>query len=82
MFIHFVSIYFQCFEGMKAFRGDDNKIRLFRPMENMRRLNRSADRACLPVCYFVDGFLKVYFVAVMIRIIKLIKILSVKMFKS
>lgn len=38
----------ECFEGMKAFRGDDNKIRLFRPMENMRRLNRSADRACLP----------------------------------
>ncbi|KAM7431193.1 branched-chain-amino-acid aminotransferase [Porites harrisoni] len=38
----------ECFEGMKAYRGDDNKIRLFRPMENMRRLNRSADRACLP----------------------------------
>lgn len=38
----------ECFEGMKAYRGDDGKIRLFRPMENMRRLNRSADRACLP----------------------------------
>lgn len=38
----------ECFEGMKAYRGDDNKIRLFRPIENMRRLNRSADRACLP----------------------------------
>ncbi|KAJ7390998.1 branched-chain-amino-acid aminotransferase [Desmophyllum pertusum] len=38
----------ECFEGLKAYRGDDNKLRLFRPMENMRRLNRSADRACLP----------------------------------
>ncbi|XP_022781770.1 branched-chain-amino-acid aminotransferase-like isoform X2 [Stylophora pistillata] len=38
----------EIFEGMKAYRGDDNKIRLFRPMENMRRMNRSADRACLP----------------------------------
>lgn len=38
----------ECFEGMKAYRGDDNKIRLFRPIENMRRLNKSADRACLP----------------------------------
>jgi len=38
---------------MKAYRGDDGKIRLFRPMENMRRLNRSADRACLPVSQLV-----------------------------
>ncbi|KAK2565396.1 Branched-chain-amino-acid aminotransferase [Acropora cervicornis] len=38
----------ECFEGMKAYRGDDDKIRLFRPLENMQRLNRSADRSCLP----------------------------------
>ncbi|XP_044184532.1 branched-chain-amino-acid aminotransferase-like [Acropora millepora] len=38
----------ECFEGMKAYRGDDDKIRLFRPLENMKRLNRSADRSCLP----------------------------------
>lgn len=42
---------------MKAYRGDDNKIRLFRPMENMRRLNRSADRACLPVSQFALSLL-------------------------
>lgn len=39
----------QLFEGMKAFRGVDNRIRLFRPMLNMERMHRSADRSCLPV---------------------------------
>lgn len=39
----------QLFEGMKAFRGDDNKIRLFRPMENMRRMLSTSERSCLPV---------------------------------
>ncbi|KXJ07673.1 Branched-chain-amino-acid aminotransferase [Exaiptasia diaphana] len=38
----------ECFEGMKAYRGVDNKIRLFRPMENMKRMNHSASRASLP----------------------------------
>ncbi|XP_017565868.1 branched-chain-amino-acid aminotransferase, mitochondrial [Pygocentrus nattereri] len=38
----------QLFEGMKAFRGADNHIRLFRPMLNMERMYRSADRCCLP----------------------------------
>ena len=47
MYLLFVCM--QCFEGLKAYRGDDNKIRLFRPMENMQRLNNSAARACLPV---------------------------------
>lgn len=37
------------FEGLKAFRGKDRKLRLFRPMENMKRLNRSAWRLCMPV---------------------------------
>lgn len=32
---------------MKAFRGDDGKIRLFRPEANMARFLRSADRASL-----------------------------------
>ncbi|KAK7602014.1 hypothetical protein V9T40_009455 [Parthenolecanium corni] len=36
------------FEGMKAFRGVDGKIRLFRPLLNLQRLNQSAERACLP----------------------------------
>lgn len=37
------------FEGMKAFRGVDGRIRLFRPHVNAKRLNDSADRAVLPV---------------------------------
>ncbi len=36
------------FEGLKAYRGNDGKIRLFRPIENMKRLNRSAWRMCMP----------------------------------
>ena len=31
-----------CFEGMKAFRGVDGKVRLFRPEENAKRMIRSA----------------------------------------
>ncbi|NXS47828.1 BCAT1 protein, partial [Balaeniceps rex] len=38
------------FEGMKAYRGVDGKIRLFRPTLNMDRMVRSARRATLPVC--------------------------------
>ncbi|MDD3569200.1 MAG: branched-chain amino acid aminotransferase [Bacteroidales bacterium] len=33
----------QAFEGMKAYRGKDNKIRLFRWEENAKRLQRSAE---------------------------------------
>uniref|UniRef100_A0A8C2YW95 Branched-chain-amino-acid aminotransferase n=1 Tax=Cyclopterus lumpus TaxID=8103 RepID=A0A8C2YW95_CYCLU len=39
----------ELFEGMKAFRGEDNHIRLFRPMLNMERMLRSADRSSLPL---------------------------------
>ncbi|XP_051248487.1 branched-chain-amino-acid aminotransferase, cytosolic [Dicentrarchus labrax] len=38
----------QLFEGMKAYRGDDNQLRLFRPTLNMSRMSNSAKRACLP----------------------------------
>ena len=34
---------------MKAYYGVDGKIRLFRPMENMMRLSRSAEASSLPV---------------------------------
>ncbi len=44
----------QCFEGLKAYYGDDGKIRLFRPMENMMRLSRSAETASLPVSQFLQ----------------------------
>lgn len=36
-----------CFEGMKAYAGSDGRIRMFRPMENMRRLSRSSSRLAL-----------------------------------
>jgi len=36
------------FEGMKAFRQNDQSISLFRPEENIRRLNQSAKRLCMP----------------------------------
>ncbi|XP_014707735.2 branched-chain-amino-acid aminotransferase, mitochondrial isoform X2 [Equus asinus] len=38
----------QIFEGMKAFRGSDQQVRLFRPWLNIDRLLRSALRLCLP----------------------------------
>lgn len=36
------------FEGMKAYRSQDQQIRLFRPRLNFERLNRTAQRMCLP----------------------------------
>lgn len=35
------------FEGLKAFRGDDGKVRLFRPEMNWKRLTAGADRLCM-----------------------------------
>ena len=39
----------ELFEGLKAFRGVDGKVRLFRVEENAKRLQSSAERLCLPV---------------------------------
>ena len=39
----------ELFEGLKAFRGIDGKIRLFRVDENAKRLQSSARKLCLPV---------------------------------
>lgn len=36
------------FEGMKAFKNEEDHIFLFRPEENFKRLNRSAVRMCMP----------------------------------
>jgi branched-chain amino acid aminotransferase len=36
------------FDGLKAFRGDDGKIRLFRPDRHAERFNRSAKIMCMP----------------------------------
>jgi branched-chain amino acid aminotransferase len=38
----------EIFEGLKAYRGKDNKIYLFRPYENIKRMNASAERLCMP----------------------------------
>uniref|UniRef100_A0A914NZ15 branched-chain-amino-acid transaminase n=1 Tax=Panagrolaimus davidi TaxID=227884 RepID=A0A914NZ15_9BILA len=38
----------ELFEGMKAYRGVDNKIRIFRPEQNMERMRRTAARSSLP----------------------------------
>lgn len=36
------------FEGMKAYRDANGDILLFRPLDNFHRLNKSAERMCMP----------------------------------
>ena len=46
------------FEGMKAYKDGQGKIWMFRPDENYRRINRSAERLAIPAFpeeYFFDG---------------------------
>ncbi len=38
----------EIFEGMKAYRSPKGEVLLFRPEQNARRLNTSADRLCIP----------------------------------
>lgn len=38
----------EIFEGLKAYRAADGSVRLFRPWENFKRMNRSARRMGLP----------------------------------
>ena len=38
----------ELYEGMKAYRGVDGQVRLFRPSLNMDRMNMTAERSCLP----------------------------------
>lgn len=52
----------EAFEGMKAFRGEDNKIRLFRWEENAKRMQRSAQgvmMAEVPTELFKEAIFKV-----------------------
>jgi branched-chain amino acid aminotransferase len=37
----------EIFEGLKAYRGRNDEVYLFRPMENIRRMNASAERLCM-----------------------------------
>lgn len=38
----------EVFEGLKAYRTASGEVRLFRPTENIQRMNNSAERICLP----------------------------------
>lgn len=46
------------FEGIKAHAGPDGEVLLFRPLENWKRMNRSAERMCMalvPEDLFMEG---------------------------
>jgi branched-chain amino acid aminotransferase len=45
MFIHYGQ---SIFEGLKAYKTKDDEVVLFRPDEHFKRLNRSAQRICIP----------------------------------
>jgi len=49
------------FEGMKAYKDDNGEVWLFRPDQNIKRLNKSADRLAIPQFpedLFLDGLRK------------------------
>lgn len=46
------------FEGMKAYKNDKGEVALFRPLDNLKRINISAERMCMPAIpqeYFMEG---------------------------
>ncbi|MCW6086719.1 MULTISPECIES: branched-chain amino acid aminotransferase [Clostridium] len=52
----------QCFEGLKAYRTKDNKIQLFRPDRNAKRMQDSCKRILMPEVpteKFIDACIKV-----------------------
>ncbi len=49
------------FEGTKAYRNEKGEIRLFRPRDNLLRMNDSCDRVCIPsfdVDFVLDALVK------------------------
>lgn len=57
-FIHYGQ---SIFEGMKAHRNNDGRIYVFRPDMNIKRLNKSAERMCMPTIpeeLFREGLLQ------------------------
>jgi len=55
MVLHYAQ---EIFEGLKAFRRDDDSVALFRPADNVARFNRSARRMCMPEvdeAFFLDA---------------------------
>lgn len=57
----------EIFEGMKAYRGADDKILLYRPHKNMERINISCDRLCMPP---VDGDEMVHYLMELLKVEK------------
>lgn len=53
----------EVFEGLKAYRGQDGRVRLFRPQENAMRMQRSA-AYCGMACPSVDQFVSAVKLAV------------------
>ena len=54
----------EMFEGLKAYRGKDGKVRLFRPEMNAKRTNDTNTRLCIPQLPeedFVEDFHKIVF---------------------
>ena len=52
----------QAFEGLKAFRGVDGKVRLFRPHAHARRMASGARKLCLPMVseeFFIDSCIEI-----------------------
>ena len=45
MVLHYAQ---EVFEGLKAYRTPDGGVQLFRPMENVKRINSSCERMCIP----------------------------------
>ena len=39
----------QCFEGLKAYSTEDERILLFRPLENAKRMQKTAKRLLMPI---------------------------------
>lgn len=49
------------FEGMKAYRTIKGEVAVFRPLENLKRLNRSSERLLMPLVpehIFMDGLME------------------------
>lgn len=51
MVLHYAQ---EVFEGLKAYRWADGSVRLFRPEENARRMQRSNERMCIPTVAEAD----------------------------
>jgi branched-chain amino acid aminotransferase len=51
----------EIFEGLKAYRNDKDEVLMFRAIDNLNRMNKSAERMCMPtidVDFVLDGLFK------------------------